>query len=72
MQIRREERLDLEAAVFEEACQIVSRLENVCRMIAGVNIYDPYSGYRPYGRHNRENNKHVRSSQNQRPFLAPA
>jgi hypothetical protein len=27
-------------------------------MIAGVNIYDPYSGYGPYGRHNREYNKH--------------
>ena len=36
----------------------VSRLENVCRMLAGVNIYDPYSGYGPYGRHNREYNKH--------------
>lgn len=36
----------------------VSRLENVCRMIAGVNIYDPYSGYGAYGRHNREYNKH--------------
>ena len=36
----------------------VSRLENVCRMIAGENIYDPYSGYGPYGRHNREYNKH--------------
>ncbi|MBA2432458.1 MAG: methyltransferase domain-containing protein [Chthoniobacterales bacterium] len=36
----------------------VARLENVCRMIAGVNIYDPYSGYGPYGRHNREYNKH--------------
>lgn len=36
----------------------VSRLENVCRMAAGVNIYDPYSGYGPYGRHNREYNKH--------------
>lgn len=36
----------------------VSRLENVARMIAGVNIYDPYSGYGPYGRHNREYNKH--------------
>ena len=32
----------------------VSRLENVCRMLAGVNIYDPYSGYGAYGRHNRE------------------
>jgi len=36
----------------------VSRLENVTRMIAGVNIYDPYSGYGAYGRHNREYNKH--------------
>ena len=36
----------------------VSRLENVCRMVAGENIYDPYSGYGPYGRHNREYNKH--------------
>lgn len=36
----------------------VSRLENVARMMAGANIYDPYSGYGPYGRHNREYNKH--------------
>ncbi|MEC4806491.1 MAG: methyltransferase domain-containing protein [Jaaginema sp. PMC 1079.18] len=36
----------------------VSRLENVVRMITGENIYDPYSGYDPYGRHNREYNKH--------------
>ena len=36
----------------------VSRLENVCRMISGVNIYDPYSGYGAYGRHNREYNRH--------------
>lgn len=32
----------------------VVRLENVRKMIAGQNIYDPYSGYGPYGRHNRE------------------
>jgi glycosyltransferase involved in cell wall biosynthesis/SAM-dependent methyltransferase len=32
----------------------VARLENVRKMIAGENIYDPYSGYGPYGRHNRE------------------
>ena len=32
----------------------VVRLENVRRVIAGENIYDPYSGYGPYGRHNRE------------------
>ena len=36
----------------------VSRLENVCRMVAGENIYDPLSGYGSYGRHNREYNKH--------------
>jgi SAM-dependent methyltransferase len=36
----------------------VNRLENVARMISGTNIYDPYSGYGPYGRHNREYNKH--------------
>jgi SAM-dependent methyltransferase len=36
----------------------VCRLENVARMIAGVNIYDPYSGHGPYGRHNREYSKH--------------
>jgi SAM-dependent methyltransferase len=32
----------------------VIRLENVARLLAGENIYDPYSGYGPYGRHNRE------------------
>ena len=36
----------------------VARLENVARMISGTNIYDPYSGYGPYGRHNREYNRH--------------
>jgi hypothetical protein len=36
----------------------VARLENVMRLIAGANIYDPYSGYGPYGRHNREYNRH--------------
>lgn len=36
----------------------VSRLENVTKMVAGVNIYDPYSAYGAYGRHNREYNKH--------------
>jgi SAM-dependent methyltransferase len=36
----------------------VSRLENVARLIGGANIYDPYSGYGPYGRHNREYNRH--------------
>lgn len=36
----------------------VGRLENVARLVAGENIYDPYSGYGPYGRHNREYNKH--------------
>jgi SAM-dependent methyltransferase len=36
----------------------VARLENVARIIQGSNIYDPYSGYGPYGRHNREYNCH--------------
>ena len=36
----------------------VSRLENVIKMIAGINIYDPYSGYGVYGRHNREYHRH--------------
>lgn len=36
----------------------VSRLENIAKMIQGLNIYDPYSGYGVYGRHNREYNKH--------------
>ena len=36
----------------------VARLENVARLVAGANIYDPYSGYGPYGRHNREFTRH--------------
>lgn len=32
----------------------VARLDNVRKIIAGDNIYDPYSGYGAYGRHNRE------------------
>ena len=36
----------------------VNRLENISKMISGANIYDPYSGYGIYGRHNREYNKH--------------
>jgi SAM-dependent methyltransferase len=36
----------------------VARLENVAKLICGENIYDPYSGYGPYGRHNREYNRH--------------
>lgn len=32
----------------------VCRQENVERLINGENIYDPYSGYGIYGRHNRE------------------
>jgi SAM-dependent methyltransferase len=36
----------------------VARLENVSRLVAGANIYDPYSGYGPYGRHNREYTRH--------------
>ncbi len=32
----------------------VVRLENVARSLAGINFYDPYSGYGAHGRHNRE------------------
>jgi glycosyltransferase involved in cell wall biosynthesis/SAM-dependent methyltransferase len=32
----------------------VARLDNVRKIISGENIYDPYSGHGPYGRHNRE------------------
>lgn len=35
----------------------VNRLDNVLAMTAGANIYDPYSGHGPYGRHNREYNR---------------
>lgn len=36
----------------------VCRLQNVLAMVSGANIYDPYSGFGPYGRHNREYNRH--------------
>jgi SAM-dependent methyltransferase len=36
----------------------VARLENIAKLIAGNNLYDPYSGYGAYGRHNREYNRH--------------
>lgn len=36
----------------------VISLDNVCKLAGGGNIYDPYSGYGPYGRHNREYNRH--------------
>ena len=36
----------------------VARLDNVAAMIDGRNIYDPYSGFGPYGRHNREYTRH--------------
>ena len=32
----------------------VARIENRARLLAGLNIYDPYSGHGVYGRHNRE------------------
>jgi hypothetical protein len=35
----------------------VNRLQNVVSITAGENVYDPYSGYGPYGRHNREYNR---------------
>lgn len=36
----------------------VARLGNVLTITAGGNIYDPYSGFGPYGRHNREYTRH--------------
>ena len=36
----------------------VSRLDNVAAMVDGRNMYDPYSGMGPYGRHNREYTLH--------------
>jgi SAM-dependent methyltransferase len=36
----------------------VGRIENVARLIVGTNINDGYSAFGPYGRHNREYNKH--------------
>ncbi|KAA0072403.1 class I SAM-dependent methyltransferase [Rhodanobacter sp. T12-5] len=35
-----------------------ARLENVSAFVEGRNIYDPYSKYGPYGRHNREYTRH--------------
>lgn len=32
----------------------VNRFENFRKLLLGENIYDQYSGYGPYGRHNRE------------------
>jgi SAM-dependent methyltransferase len=32
----------------------VARLENVVALLEGRNLYDPFSKYGPYGRHNRE------------------
>ncbi|MGH9900444.1 MAG: methyltransferase domain-containing protein, partial [Pyrinomonadaceae bacterium] len=32
----------------------VARLDQACRLVAGENVHDPYSGFGPYGRHNRE------------------
>jgi SAM-dependent methyltransferase len=36
----------------------VARLDNLLSMVNGANIYDPYSGFGPYGRHNREYTRH--------------
>jgi SAM-dependent methyltransferase len=36
----------------------VNRIENVAKMIVGANVSDIYSKHGPYGRHNREYNKH--------------
>jgi len=36
----------------------VARLDNVLALVNGANMYDPYSGFGPYGRHNREYTRH--------------
>ncbi len=36
----------------------VARFENVTALLDGRNLYDPYSGYGPHGRHNREYTRH--------------
>ena len=36
----------------------VARIDNLMAMVHGTNIYDPYSGFGPYGRHNREYTRH--------------
>ena len=36
----------------------VGRRANVIALLAGTNLYDPYSGHGPYGRHNREYTPH--------------
>ncbi len=36
----------------------VARMNNVLAMADGLSIYDPYSGFGPYGRHNREFTMH--------------
>lgn len=36
----------------------VARLGNVLSLVEGSNVFDPYSGYGPYGRHNREYTRH--------------
>lgn len=35
-----------------------ARLENVVTFLEGRNMYDPFSAYGPYGRHNREYTRH--------------
>ncbi len=35
-----------------------ARLENVATFLEGRNMYDPFSAYGPYGRHNREYTRH--------------
>ena len=35
-----------------------ARLENAVAFLEGRNIYDPFSAYGPYGRHNREYTRH--------------
>jgi SAM-dependent methyltransferase len=36
----------------------VARLNNVLALVNGANMYDPYSGFGPYGRHHRAYTRH--------------
>jgi len=55
--------LELKRVLKSGACMVLTtpnaaRLENIVAFLEGRNIYDPFSGYGPYGRHNREYTRH--------------
>ena len=50
---------EIRRVLVDDGCLVlttpnVARFDNACRLVTGENIYDPYSGFGPYGRHNRE------------------